>query len=107
MPRYHFANKICIPTKRSYYIGSVPVAPPKKDEMSLEEVGGELNLRCHGNIFGGDISYCRQQKQTFLQQHLNPFCKIQKEDSINLQLKRRLATNISTRFTALNTNDTN
>ena len=36
--------------------GSVPVAPPKKDEMSLEEAGGELNLRCHGNIFGGDIS---------------------------------------------------
>ena len=86
--------------------GPVPVAPPKKDETSLEEVGGELNLRC-GIIFGGDISCLPTAKVFFFSQHLNPFCKIQKEDSINLQLKRRLTTNISTRFTALNTNDTN
>ena len=42
-------------------MGLFPSLLRKKDEMSLEEVG-ELNLRCHGNIFGGGISGLQRAK---------------------------------------------
>ena len=78
--------------RRYYFILGLFPSLLKKDDISLEEVGGTLNFRCSREQRSEDISaVCPNKKQTFLAQYFHPLCMILRWNKRTMQLKGTVA----------------